>query len=95
MTDIELYPGTPFCSTHKLNRIARQQGLCLAIAQASVFDEICVNVPLPASLEKELIQSFRCPRILHFSKSGVLKRIILTVLPRPFYFPDYSLPAVA
>ena len=60
MTDIELYPGTPFCSTHKLNRIARQQGLCLAIAQASVFDEICVNVPLPASLEKELIQSFRC-----------------------------------
>ena len=47
MAEIELHPGTPYCDVATLNRIARQQGLCLAIAQASVYDEICQAVPLP------------------------------------------------
>ena len=38
MAEVELHPGIPFCSAETLNRIARQQGLCLAIAQASIFD---------------------------------------------------------
>ena len=55
MTEIELHPGRPFCSAETLNRIARQQGLCLAIAQAAVFDEICGAVPLPQAIEKDLV----------------------------------------
>ena len=47
MTEIELHPGTPYCDVATLNRIARQQGLCLAIAQASIYDEICQAVSLP------------------------------------------------
>ena len=38
---IELRPGIPWTTATDLNRIARQQGLCLAMAQASVSDEIC------------------------------------------------------
>ena len=47
MAEIELHPGTPYCDVATLNRIARQQGLCLAIAQASIYDEICQAVSLP------------------------------------------------
>ena len=59
MTEIELHPGRPFCSAETLNRIARQQGLCLAIAQAAVFDEICGAVPLPQAIEKDLVDDYR------------------------------------
>ena len=55
MAEIELHPGTPFCSAAELNRIARQQGLCLAIAQASIFDESCQAMPLPETTEAELV----------------------------------------
>ena len=58
MAEIELHPGTPFCSAAELNRIARQQGLCLAIAQASIFDEICQAMPLPEATEAELVQRY-------------------------------------
>ena len=58
MAEIELHPGIQFCTTKELNRIARQQGLCLAIAQASVFDEICQAIHLPADTENELVESF-------------------------------------
>jgi len=58
MDEIELHPGIPFCSAETLNRIARQQGLCLAIAQASIFDEICHVISLPAELEKALVQNY-------------------------------------
>ena len=47
MAEIELHPGTPYCDVATLNRIARQQGLCLAIAQACTYDEICQAVSLP------------------------------------------------
>ena len=47
MAEIELHPGTPYCNVATLNRIARQQGLCLAIAQACIYDDICQAVQLP------------------------------------------------
>ena len=59
MTEIELHPGRPFCTAETLNRIARQQGLCLAIAQAAVFDEICQAVHLPQGIERDLVDAFR------------------------------------
>jgi hypothetical protein len=55
---IELKPGQPFCSPEELNRIARQQGLNFAIAQAVVFDGICQAVMLPPELEQGLIQAY-------------------------------------
>ena len=58
MAEIELHPGTPFCTSEELNRIARQQGLCLAIAQATIFDEICRNIGLPKEREAELVKSY-------------------------------------
>ncbi|MDC0165811.1 hypothetical protein OAI49_02290, partial [Synechococcus sp. AH-558-M21] len=58
MAEIELHPGTSFCDIATLNRINRQQGLCLAIAQASVYDEICQVVHLAEAEEEELTQAY-------------------------------------
>ena len=44
---IELKPGVAWTTATELNRIARQQGLCLAMAQASVYDEICQLIAYP------------------------------------------------
>ena len=55
---IELKPGVPFCDAGELNRIARQQGLCLAMAQAAVFDQICQAVALEPQLEHALIHRY-------------------------------------
>ena len=63
-TAIELKPGVPFCEAGELNRIARQQGLCLAIAQASVFDQICQAVALEHELENALIRD-------HLERQGI------------------------
>jgi len=57
-SSIELHPGISFCNTEKLNRIARQQGLCLAIAQASIFDEICQVISLPDEIEAALVEHY-------------------------------------
>ena len=64
MAEIEVCPGTPFCDVETLNRIARQQGLCLAIAQASIYDEIC-RVTLTAELENRLLQSYLQEQEIH------------------------------
>ena len=55
---IELMPGVPWASPQELNRIARQQGLCLAIAQASVYDEICQAVSLSREQEIAAMQAY-------------------------------------
>lgn len=55
---IELKPGVPFCTAAELNRIARQQGLCLAIAQAAVLDQVCQAVVLEPELEQSLIRDY-------------------------------------
>ena len=55
---IELKPGVPWQSADELNRIVRQQGLCLAIAQASVCDDICQAVKIPEGQQDEAIQRY-------------------------------------
>ena len=57
-SSIELHPGISFCNSKTLNRIARQQGLCLAIAQASIFDEICQVISLPDEIEAALVDNY-------------------------------------
>lgn len=58
MAEIELHPGISFCNVEMLNRIARQQGLCLAIAQAYIFDEICQIISLPEEVEAGLVENY-------------------------------------
>ena len=55
---IELKPGVPWASPQELNRLARQQGLCLAIAQASVYDEICQAVRLSPEEEAATVRVY-------------------------------------
>ena len=55
---IELKPGVPWTTPTELNRIARQQGLCLAMAQASVYDEICRVIDLHEEIEKSLVKTY-------------------------------------
>jgi len=55
---IELMPGVPWASPEELNRLARQQGLCLAIAQAAVYDEICQAVNLSQDEEMEAVRTY-------------------------------------
>ena len=58
MAEIELHPGIPFCDVSTLNRVARQQGLCQAMAQAFVHDEICRAVELPAEQVEFELQAY-------------------------------------
>ena len=55
---IQLKPGIPWWSTSELNRLLRQQGLCLAVAQAAVFDEIAQATTLDREDEDSLIHHF-------------------------------------
>ena len=55
---IELKPGVPWASAGELNRLLRQQGLCLAVAQAAVLDEIAQAIPLERELEDQLIAAW-------------------------------------
>ena len=55
---VELRSGVPFCSTGDLNRIARQQGLNQAIAQAWILDDIHQAIALSTELENGLIAHF-------------------------------------
>ena len=53
---IELMPGVPWATPEELNRLLRQQGLCLAVAQAAVFDDIAQQIPLEPEQEQQWIQ---------------------------------------
>ena len=55
---IELKPGLAWIPATELNRIARQQGLCLAMAQASGYDEICQVIGLPEEIEQSLVKTY-------------------------------------
>ena len=55
---IELRHGTPLAPAQVLNRIARQQGLNQAIAQALILDEIHQTIPLATAFENGLIAHF-------------------------------------
>ena len=58
MTEIELHPGTPFCTAQAFNRIARQQGLEQIMAKAVIFDEICRAIDLPSDLEAKMLDHY-------------------------------------
>ncbi|QNI96549.1 peptidylprolyl isomerase [Synechococcus sp. RS9902] len=62
---IELMPGVPWASPEELNRLARQQGLCLAIAQAAVYDEICQAVNLSQDEEMEAVRTYVAQQEIH------------------------------
>lgn len=55
---IELMPGVAWASVDELNRLMRQQGLCLAVAQAAVLDEIAQVIPLPHDEENQWIAAW-------------------------------------
>jgi parvulin-like peptidyl-prolyl isomerase len=56
--EIEIAAGRPWLSVNELNRLIRQQGLSLAVAQAWVFDELAQAIALPPEEEKTLIRAF-------------------------------------
>ena len=55
---IELMPGVAWASVDELNRLMRQQGLCLAVAQAAVLDEIAQVISLPHDEENQWIAAW-------------------------------------
>ena len=65
---IELKPGVAWTTATELNRIARQQGLCLAMAQASVYDEICQVIALPEEIEQNLVKTYEAGQGINTSE---------------------------
>jgi hypothetical protein len=55
---IEIAPGRPWLTLAETNRLLRQQGLSLAVAQAWVLDEIAAVIELSAEEERALIQQY-------------------------------------
>lgn len=55
---VEIAPERPWLTLQETNRLIRQQGLALAVAQAWVLDEIVSVIELPAELEKQLIRRY-------------------------------------
>ena len=55
---IELHPGIPWASCSELNRLLRQQGLCLAVAEAAILDQICQAIALPPEEEQRLAELY-------------------------------------
>ena len=58
MAEIELRPGTPFCDATHLNRLIRHQSLGVAVARASIYDEICQAVPISEDDSAVLVRMF-------------------------------------
>lgn len=55
---VEVAPERPWLTVAETNRLIRQQGLALAVAQAWVLDEIVQVIELPAEQEKQLVRQF-------------------------------------
>jgi hypothetical protein len=55
---VEIAPERPWLTLNETNRLIRQQGLALAVAQAWVLDELVSVIELPAELEKQLIRRY-------------------------------------
>jgi parvulin-like peptidyl-prolyl isomerase len=55
---VEVAPERPWLTVAETNRLIRQQGLALAVAQAWVLDEIVQVIELPADQEKQLVRQF-------------------------------------
>ena len=55
---IEIAPGRPWLTVPETNRLIRQQGLSLAVAQAWVLDEVVSTMALTPEEEKPLIRAY-------------------------------------
>jgi len=55
---VEISPERPWLTLEETNRLIRQQGLSLAVAQAWVLDEIVGGIELQPPLEKQLIRRY-------------------------------------
>jgi len=55
---VEIAPERPWLTVAETNRLIRQQGLSLAVAQAWVLDEIVGTIELSAEEEKQLIRRY-------------------------------------
>ena len=55
---VEISPQRPWLTLEETNRLIRQQGLSLAVAQAWVLDEVVSGIDLPAAEEKQLIRNY-------------------------------------
>ena len=55
---VEISPQRPWLTLEETNRLIRQQGLSLAVAQAWVLDEVVSEINLPAAEEKQLIRYY-------------------------------------
>ena len=55
---VEISPQRPWLTLEETNRLIRQQGLSLAVAQAWVLDEVVSEIALPAAEEKQLIRNY-------------------------------------
>lgn len=55
---IEIASGRPWLTVGEINRLIRQQGLSLAVAQAWVLDEIAAVISLQPEEEKALIRKY-------------------------------------
>jgi parvulin-like peptidyl-prolyl isomerase len=55
---IELKPGVAWATPSQLNRLLRQQGLCLAVAEAAVLDDIAQAISLDRAQEDQLIEAW-------------------------------------
>ena len=55
---VEISPERPWLTLSETNRLIRQQGLALAVAQAWVLDEIVSLIQLPPAQEKQLIRVY-------------------------------------
>ncbi len=55
---VEIAPERPWLTVAETNRLIRQQGLSLAVAQAWVLDEIVGTIELSADEEKQLIRRY-------------------------------------
>lgn len=55
---VEIAPERPWLTVSETNRLIRQQGLSLAVAQAWVLDEIVTTIVLSPSEEKQLIRRY-------------------------------------
>ena len=58
MAEIELRHGTPFCDATHLNRLIRHQSLGVAVARASIYDEICQAVSISEDDSAALVRMF-------------------------------------
>ena len=70
MAEVELHPGVPFCSTETLNRIARQQGLCLF----GLLGALLLVCQGKGPLRMHLAHGSRAQRDGHATATGMAQR---------------------